>query len=80
MLKRGNSEKEMTPSSQTVASDHQMSRDRLRWALESQAIAIRILSLLNRQAGPIEAIGQILDVVKEFTDFEAIGIRLRQDK
>jgi two-component system, cell cycle sensor histidine kinase and response regulator CckA len=50
---------------------------RLRWAQESQALAVRILALLNKQESSCEAIREILKMVKDFTGFEAAGIRLR---
>ena len=52
-------------------------RSRLRWAQESQDLAVRILALLNRQVVGLDAIREILGMVKEFTGFEAVGIRLR---
>jgi PAS domain S-box-containing protein len=52
-------------------------RSRLRWAQESQDLAVRILALLNRQVVGLDAIREILGMVREFTGFEAVGIRLR---
>ena len=52
-------------------------RKRLRWAQESQDLAVRILALLNRQVVGLDAIQEILGMVKEFTGFDAVGIRLR---
>ncbi|MBI4965773.1 MAG: PAS domain S-box protein [Desulfomonile tiedjei] len=49
----------------------------LRWAQESQILAVRILELLNRQTEASDAMREILGMVKEFTGFEAVGIRLR---
>lgn len=50
---------------------------RLRWAQESQALAVQILNLLNREMTGKAAIREILAMVKEFTGFEAVAIRLR---
>ena len=69
----------------TMGLDHSISldseletlRSRLRWAQESQDLAVRILGLLNRQVVGLDAIREILGMVKEFTGFEAVGIRLR---
>jgi hypothetical protein len=52
-------------------------RKRLHWAQESQYLAVRILGLLNRPVVGLDAIREILGMVKEFTGFEAVGIRLR---
>ncbi len=49
----------------------------LQWAQGSQLLAVRILTLLNRQIGGKEAIREILGMVKQFTGFEAVAIRLR---
>jgi PAS domain S-box-containing protein len=49
-----------------------------RWAQGSQALAVRILTLLNQQMTAKDAIRQVLGLVKEFTGFEAVAIRLRQ--
>ncbi len=50
---------------------------KLRWAQESQSLAVRILTLLNRPIGGEDAIREILGMVKEFTGFDAVAIRLR---
>jgi PAS domain S-box-containing protein len=52
--------------------------NKLRWAQESQALAIRVLTLLSRQISPDDIIREIVAMVKEFTGFEAVGIRLRE--
>ncbi len=52
-------------------------KNRLRWAQESQELAVKILALLNRQLVGPDVIGQVLGMVKEFAGFEAVGIRLR---
>ncbi|AFM23575.1 ATP-binding protein [Desulfomonile tiedjei] len=54
-------------------------RANLRWAQGSQALAVRILTLLNQQMTARDAIRQVLALVKEFTGFEAVAIRLRQE-
>ena len=53
-------------------------KSRLRWAQESQALAVRILNLLNQQMTGMDAIRRVLGMVKEFTGFEAVAIRLRE--
>ena len=53
-------------------------RSRLRWARESQVLAVDILALLNCEVVGLDAIGEILRMVKEFTGLEAVGIRLRE--
>ncbi|MGO9569885.1 MAG: GAF domain-containing protein [Desulfomonilaceae bacterium] len=53
-------------------------RSRLRWAQDSQGLAVRILGLINRQVVGLDAIREILRMVKEFTGFGAVGIRLRE--
>lgn len=50
----------------------------VRLAVESRELAIEILSLLNERVVKIEVIGKILELVKGFRDFEAVGIRLRE--
>jgi len=50
---------------------------KLRSAQESQTLAVKVLELLSRKIGGSDAIREILDMVKEFTGFEAVGIRLR---
>jgi GAF domain-containing protein len=51
---------------------------RLRWAQESQALAVRILNLLNQEMTGKDAIRRVLVMVQEFTGFEAVAIRLRE--
>jgi PAS domain S-box-containing protein len=51
---------------------------KLRWDLESRTLIINVLSLLNEQVVEIEVIKQIFALVKRFTGFEAVGIRLRE--
>ncbi|MGB6063918.1 MAG: hypothetical protein WBG50_03860 [Desulfomonilaceae bacterium] len=51
--------------------------EKLRWAQESQALAVRILNLLNGHLAASDAIREILGILKNFTGFEAVGIRLR---
>ena len=53
-------------------------RSRLRWAHESQGLAAGVLTLLNREVVGLDAIREILRMVKEFTGLEAVGIRLRE--
>lgn len=50
---------------------------RLLWTQESQTLVIRILTLLSRHISSTEAIHELLRMVKDFTGFEAVGIRLR---
>ena len=51
---------------------------KFRWAQESQALAVRILTLLNHQMAGKDTVRKILGMVKEFTGFEAVAIRLRE--
>ncbi len=51
--------------------------EKLRWVQESQALAVRILNLLNGHLAASDAIREILGILKNFTGFEAVGIRLR---
>ncbi|MBI5569386.1 MAG: PAS domain S-box protein [Desulfomonile tiedjei] len=60
-----------------ACSDLDSLRSRLKWAQESQALALRILTLLSREASVRDAIGELIGMVKDFTAFEAVGIRLR---
>ena len=53
-------------------------KSRLRWAQGSQALAVRILTLLNRPMKGRDAIRNVLHMVKDFTGFEAVAIRLRE--
>jgi PAS domain-containing protein len=50
---------------------------KLNWAQQSQALAVRILTLLNRQIVASDVIREIVGLVKEYTGFEAVQIRLR---
>jgi PAS domain S-box-containing protein len=50
----------------------------LKWARESQALAIEILVLLNRPLPPRVVIREILGMIQDFSGFEAVGIRLRE--
>lgn len=50
---------------------------KLRWAQDSQALAIQVLTLLGQDLKSSDVIRQIFKSVKEFTGFEAVGIRLR---
>jgi two-component system, NtrC family, response regulator AtoC len=52
---------------------------RVRWALESRTVAIRILALLNQKHLDMVTIWEILDTLKDFTGLEAIGLRLKED-
>jgi two-component system, NtrC family, response regulator AtoC len=45
--------------------------------VETRELAIEILSLLNERVVKIDLIGKIIRLVKEFSGFEAVGIRLR---
>src|SRR5271157_5800606 len=51
---------------------------KLRLAVESRELCIEILALLHERVVKIDLIGRILLLVKEFSGFEAVGIRLRQ--
>jgi len=53
-------------------------KSKLRLAVESRELAIEILALLNERVVKIDLIGRILRLVKEFSAFEAVGIRLRE--
>ena len=55
---------------ETAQSEHERSE-------EGQTLAVRILEGLNRPIPRMEVIREILALVKGFTGFEAIGIRLR---
>ena len=50
------------------------------WIMSEQnrKLAIEILSLLNRVASKKKLIYEILSLIKDFTKFEAAGIRLRE--
>ncbi len=54
-------------------------RANFRWAQRSQALAVRILTLLNQRITARDAIRQVLGLVREFTGFGAVAIRLRQE-
>lgn len=58
-------------------SEAQVLEGRLRWAQESQALAVRILNLLNTRTTGKAAVRAVLMMVKDFTGFEAVAIRLR---
>ncbi|MDY6970110.1 MAG: hypothetical protein SVR08_15855, partial [Spirochaetota bacterium] len=45
---------------------------------EYQELAIRSLELLNQRGGKIDVIRNIILMIKEFTGFEAVGIRLKE--
>jgi hypothetical protein len=47
---------------------------------EQQGLTIKILEKLNRSDEGPGAINEILDQIKEYTGFEAVGIRLKEDK
>jgi len=53
-------------------------RSRLQWAQESQALAVRILALVNQQRSGMDAIRNLLRIMTEFNGFEAVAIRLRE--
>jgi len=57
--------------------ENDKTKEQLRWAMESQALAVRILAILNRLTVELDAIQEILGMVKEFTGYEAVAIRLR---
>lgn len=44
---------------------------------EKQRLIVRVLELLNRSDEGVDAIREILLLIKQFTGFEAVGIRLR---
>ncbi|MBI5249290.1 MAG: PAS domain S-box protein [Desulfomonile tiedjei] len=50
---------------------------KLQWAQESQDLFVRILALLNRQIEYSQAVRDLVGMIKDFTGFEAVGIRLR---
>lgn len=52
-------------------------KNKLKWAQQSQRLAVCILALLNRQTAASDAIREIVRSVQELTGFEAVGIRLR---
>jgi hypothetical protein len=52
----------------------------LRLAQDSRELIIVILAHLNEPVLDVDVLGKILGLVKEFTGFEAIGIRLREDE
>jgi PAS domain S-box-containing protein len=64
--------------SESRGGELQSLESRLRWAQESQALAVRILNLLNQEMTAKDAIRKVLEMVKEFTGFEAVAIRLRE--
>jgi len=47
-------------------------------AEKRQKLATHVLELLNRSGGKIDIIRNILLLIKEFTSFEAVGIRLKE--
>ncbi len=47
-------------------------------AQERQNFATRLLELLNKSSDKIDTIRAILHLVKEFTGFEAVGLRMRE--
>ncbi|MEW6411951.1 MAG: GAF domain-containing protein [Candidatus Zixiibacteriota bacterium] len=47
-------------------------------AQERQNFATRLLELLNKSSDKIDTIRAILRLIKEFTGFEAVGLRLRE--
>ena len=49
-----------------------------RQAKEYQKLAIQVLELLNESGEKTDKIRDILHLIKEFTGFEAVGIRLRE--
>ena len=49
-----------------------------RQAEERHRFATRVLDLINESAGKTDTIREILSLIKEFTGFEAVGIRLRE--
>lgn len=51
---------------------------RLQWAREGQDLAVRILALLSRRSAGAETIRDLLELLRSFTGFEAVGIRLRE--
>jgi len=62
----------------TPGSELETLKRRLEWAQGSQALAVRILTLLNQQMTGKDAIRRVLGMVKEFTGLEAVAIRLRE--
>jgi PAS domain S-box-containing protein len=65
---------------QLVPQDHvQTLEAKLRWELESRTLVINILALLNEQLVEIDVVRKIFALVREFTGFEAVAIRMRQD-
>lgn len=51
----------------------------LRMVTESRELAINVLTLLNTRALDISIIGHILDLIKDFTGFASVAIRLRRE-
>lgn len=45
-----------------------------------QQLLMRILDILNQAINPLEVIREVLEEIKAFTGFEAIGLRLREDE
>ena len=67
------------PAKGSIGQDHLHAlKSKLRLAVESRELAIEILALLNERVVKIDLIGRILGFVKEFSGFEAVGIRLRE--
>ncbi len=52
----------------------------LELAEKRQALAIRLLELINQGSKRIDLIREILTQIKEFTGIEAVGIRLREEE
>lgn len=50
----------------------------LQLAMESRELAMEILELLNQRVVGIDVIGKIIGLVKEFSGFDAVGMRLRK--
>ena len=50
----------------------------LRMVTESRELSINVLTLLNARTLEMGVIGRILEMIKEFTGLESLGIRLRQ--
>jgi PAS domain S-box-containing protein len=48
--------------------------DKVRWALESRELAIRMLALSNEKAVHLRVIREILNMLREFTGLQALGL------
>jgi PAS domain S-box-containing protein len=59
--------------------EREMLARRLRWAQEGQKLAVHILTLLSKRFAGRETLRDILELLRDFTGFEAVGIRLREE-